>query len=314
VAYAEAVDVGYRRTTSILASIGLVALAGVAAGTGPASARSPLERVTLGGVNVISGDHIAGMSVHIPRPTSIEGDSFSNDDVSYSGRGRIVGLVLVEEDTRLSKAAELVSVRWSFCGKPGCRPRGDDVEEITSTSDWRGKRWEIPAGDYRLYLVADGAPVDVTLRLKGLEGRTSLRPTDLVGGRIAAPSATVPDPAGHLFLGRARPVTMHAPGLLIDGNTSGFTLGPSVTAQGSCFWRGRGEQDLIRSTPGPHCREFSERSGYALSRTTVGGGFAFWGLGHVPAGRWRSSYWSADVRAFPESDFLTLWLAYEGRA
>ena len=302
-----------RRTTSILVTVGIVAVAAGALATSPAAARSPVERVTLAGVNVISGDAITGMPVRIPAPTSIEGDPFTNDDVSYSGRGRVVGLALVQEGESRRDAFEVVSVRWSFCGEPGCRPDPMDVSEITTTSDWRGKRWEIPAGDYRLYLVADGAPVEVTLQLEGLEGVTSLRPSDRVGGRIAAPTATVPEPTGHLFLGRARPVRMPAPGLLIDGHTTGFVLGPSVTAQGSCLWRGRGEEDVLQSTPGPHCHDFAERGGRSLSTTTLGGGWAFWSIGGAPAGTWRSSYWSANTAAFPQSDFLTLWVAYEGR-
>ena len=303
-----------RRTTSVLSVSCLAALVAAALVTTPAAARSPLHRVTLGGVNVISGDHIVGMPVHIPRPTSVEGDPFSNDNVSYSGAGRVVGLVLVEEGGKLSKASELISVRWSFCGKPGCKPNREDVTEISTSSDWGGKRWRLPAGDYRLYLIADGAPVEVTLRLDGLAGSTSLRPSDHVGGEIAAPASDfVPDPAGNILLGRGDPVKMPAQGLLIDGDTMGFVLGPSVTAQGSCFWRGRGEEDALHSTPGPHCYEFAERGGTSLSSTTIGGGFSAWGIGWVPRGTWQSSYWSANVTAFPQSDFLSLWVPYVDR-
>lgn len=124
-----------RRTTSILGISCFVPLAAAAALPGPASARSPLERVTLGGVNVVSGSHLAGMPVHIPEATSVEGDPFSNDNVSYSGPGRIVGVALVQEGGPLRDAHELVSVRWSFCGEPGCRPDPMDVSEITTSSD-----------------------------------------------------------------------------------------------------------------------------------------------------------------------------------
>lgn len=106
---------------------------------------------------------------------------------------------------------------------------------------------------------------------------------------------------------------MPAPGLLIDGDTTGFVLGPSVAAQGSCLWRGKGEEDIQQSTPGPHCYEFAERGGRSASTTTLGEGWSTWGTGHVPPGTWRSSYWSANTAAFPQSDFLTLWVSYEGR-
>lgn len=65
---------------------------------------------------------------------------------------------------------------------------------------------------------------------------------------------------------------------------------------------------------GPHCYEFAERGGYSLGTTTIGGGFSSWGIGWAPAGTWQSSYWSANVTVLPQSQFLTLWLPYEGRA
>lgn len=302
-----------RRTTSILAAVGLTALVAAGLTAPPAAARSPLDRVTLGAVNVISGSDLTSVPVHVPRDATIEGDPFSNDDISYSGPGRVVGLALVEEGGPVRKAYELVSVRWSFCGAPGCEP-DEYADELTTSPEFGKKRWRVPAGDYRLYLVADGEPVDVTLRLHGLDGTTAIRPAAPAAGRIAAPTASVPDPAGHLFLGRARPVRMPEPGLLIDSQTTGLTLGPSYTAQGSCFWRGRGDDDVVRSTPGPHCYTFNERGGYGAGGGALGGGSASWGLGIVPAGTWRSSYWSANASATPQSQFLTLWLSYEGRA
>lgn len=35
----------------------------------------------------------------------------------------------------------------------------------------------LPAGDYRLYLIADGGPVTIRLRLNGLKGVTAVTPT-----------------------------------------------------------------------------------------------------------------------------------------
>jgi hypothetical protein len=106
---------------------------------------------------------------------------------------------------------------------------------------------------------------------------------------------------------------MPEPGLLIDGDTSGLMLGPSVSASGNCFWRGR-DEDAFHATPGPHCYEFAERGGYGGDVSMLGGGGSSWGIGTVPAGLWQSSYWSANATAFPQSEFVTLWLSYEGRA
>lgn len=55
-----------------------------------------------------------------------------------------------------------------------------------------GKYWdpsdatyELPAGDYRLYLVSDGSPVSVTLHFRGLDGEVTLAPSDPVGLQLA---------------------------------------------------------------------------------------------------------------------------------
>lgn len=305
---------GGKRTTPILVALVFVALVAGAL-ISPAGARSPLGRVALGGVNFISGDRLSGIPVHVPRQATIEGDPFANDDVSYSGPGRVVGIVLVEEGGPLRKAFELISVRWSFCGSPGCSPGPHDEYELTTSPDFGRKRWRIPAGNYRLYLVADGEPVEVTLRLHGLDGTTDLRPADRVTGRVAAPTASAPDPAGHLFLGRSAPVEMDEPGLLIDSYSSGIMVGPSAAAEGTCFWRSRGDEEVTEATPGPHCLTFAERYGFGGGGgSLIGGGAASWGLDTVPAGTWRSSYWAVNATAFPQSQFLTLWLSYEGRA
>lgn len=263
-------------------------------------------------MNVISGDGIAGMEVHVPRPATIEASYWENDNISHGGRGRIVGLALVEEGKPLRRAFQLVSVRWAFCRRPARAPK--DAVVLTSTSRWGGKRWRVPAGDYRLYLIADGAPVEVRLRLDGLDGRTALLPAAPVAGRIATPQTTV-GTTGHLFLGRDRPMVMPAPGLLINGDTSGFSTTPHFSARGECFWRGRFDQEPVeRSIPGPHCYNWAERGGLGAGGGVFGGGSSAWGMGTVPRGRWQSSYWSADASAFPKSRFLTLWLAYEDLA
>lgn len=301
---ANGLIVGAKRTISILGVLGVLAAAVAPASGSPAY--EP-ERVELGAVNVVSGDSIAGMEVRIPRPTSIQANPFENRDISYEGRGRVIGIALVEEGAPLSRAFQLVGVEWDFCGKPGCASRDRTV--LTHASDWGSRRWKIPAGDYRLYLIADGAPVEVELRLEGLEGRRTLRPSGRVAGRIAIPTGAA-HPSDNLFLGRARTMGMPTAGLLIDGNSAGFDRTPHGSARGACFWRRGDDGDVVRSTPGPHCYEFAERGGMGAGFGLAGGNSA-WGIGNVPAGRWRSSYWAVNVSAFPRTDFLTLWLSYE---
>jgi hypothetical protein len=60
--------------------------------------------------------------------------------------------------------------------------------------------WILPAGDYWVYVVADGSPVTATLRLPGLTGSSTLRPTRSVDALLVEPPSTLtPSPAGPAF-------------------------------------------------------------------------------------------------------------------
>ena len=282
-------------------------------GAGPATARGPSLRPVLGEVNIISGDRIAGMNVRIPETVDIPEEHFDNSAISIHGAGRVVGFALVEDRRPISKAYQLVATRWDFCGKPGCT--GEWQTSLTTGMNWRGRHgFRIPAGDYRLYIVADTAPARIELRLDGLKGQVDLRPEGDITGRIATPTSTVATPSPYTFFGRGRPMIMPVHGLLIDGDANEF--GPGVSANGSCYWRAQeGEEDLQHSTPGPHCLEFAERGGAGSSFATLGeGGFRSWGTGTVPPGEWRSSHWATTASASANPQFLALWLSYEDPA
>jgi hypothetical protein len=297
-----------RRGSALLMVAGfLCALVSPPASTA-ARERPRQPAVALGAVNVISGDRIAGMRVHVPRDADVSEEAFNNSNLSYSGKGRVVGVVLVQDGPPLRRAYQFVSTRWDFCGSPGCS--GEWQISLTHGINWHGRHgYRIPAGDYRLYLIADGAPVRIELRLDGLTGSTDLRPDVGVPGRIASPDSMVPSPASQVFLGSAQSMNMPTYGLLIDADE--HEHGPGAGASGSCYWRAKEDDGPERSVPGPHCLTFAERGGIGAGFSTLGGGSASWGTGNVGPGKWRSSYWSAYASPNVTSQFVALWLAYE---
>ena len=144
----------WRRAFAVLVLMLTIAFSALSAPR--ASATKPVELPMLGEINVITGDRIAGMRVRIPKPVALPEEPFDNPNISISGAGRVVGIVLVEEGTPLREAYQLVSTRWDFCGARGCS--GDWKTSLTHGMNWRGRHgYRIPAGDYRLYLIADGA-------------------------------------------------------------------------------------------------------------------------------------------------------------
>ncbi|HEX2294552.1 MAG TPA: hypothetical protein VHN37_04515, partial [Actinomycetota bacterium] len=98
-------------------------------------------------------------------------------DVSISGAGRVTGIALVEVGVRpWDGRAALLAVNLDFCGEPGCRSEEGPYLKTSGFLPAENERYPIPAGDYLLYTITDGAPVTVELTLDGLRGRTRIRP------------------------------------------------------------------------------------------------------------------------------------------
>ncbi|MBI4729532.1 MAG: hypothetical protein HY775_08545 [Acidobacteria bacterium] len=121
------------------------------------------------------------MRVRIPAPSTVSNEPEGNLDISIEGSGRFKGLVLVQ-DVPPDDQTILVAVRVpedALCGATYC-----PATPLVATEAWGpgaelvvGEQLPLPAGTYRLYVMAEGGPVSITLRLHGLTGSTSLRPT-----------------------------------------------------------------------------------------------------------------------------------------
>ena len=130
-------------------------------------------RTSLGGTVRITGSRTTVMEVRLPK--AVDMPSFQPPKgSSLTGDGRIVGIMLV--DPKLG--TRVVSyLRFGFCTAPGCKSpmahnwflaRGDGPQSPTA---------RVPAGDYRLVLVTDGRPVTAVLKLPGLKGTSTVRPS-----------------------------------------------------------------------------------------------------------------------------------------
>lgn len=168
----------------------LVALA-VLASSLPAwggSAAAAPRGVALAGRTIVEGDETGGMRVHIPRPVKIDLDS----GVRIRGDGRLAGVVLTRPDVTTYERDSFEAIRFGYCETPGCKPQKTSHQYLYgrggSNVEVEGAI-ELPAGTYLLYLLADDAPVRVTLRLRGLKGSKVLRPRRPVDSGFAVPNA-----------------------------------------------------------------------------------------------------------------------------
>ena len=272
------------RTRRALAATCLVALAGF---TSPATAEptpATSQAVPLAATTVIETAGSGTAEVFIPRTARLSGLVEQNPDVLLSGAGRLVGVWL---EPLGESSGYLASYRLpAFAGgeqltygsRPygECRPRAGALpltaECETPAAD---EPLELSSGAYRLTVLADGAPLQVTLRLQGLDEvsrSVPLQPLESVqralpvretlGDRLVTfgDSADVGGPARTFTVVAAAPVSTET--------------GPILLREASTC-----ERDGASAPPfgyGPHCPGGTSGSyGYAArvgDQDTFGGG------------------------------------------
>lgn len=139
-------------------------------------------RPSLGGTVRISGSHTTVMEVRLPKAVDISSFEAPKGS-SINGDGRIVGIMLLDPKLGLRAVSYL---RYGLCTTAGCRsPLARTWFLARGDGGPTGPGVKVPAGDYRLVLVTDGRPVSVVLKLPGLKGTTTLRPSRQVAVKHA---------------------------------------------------------------------------------------------------------------------------------
>lgn len=194
---------------------------------------------TLAGTTVVKGHAPAMMEVTLPSAARI----FTSRALDASGGGRFFGFVLRPAGTPGSDPRAIVGGQISFCDTAGCVPDAPfvTVEGFGFQEDSTGgQNFALPAGTYDLYLLTDGAPVQLTIKLDGLAGSTELEPETPITMSVdsPAPSMTVDSGLGvgpSLFsAGSANPVG-GAGGLIFQAVTLKGT-GPGDSEAGLCWY------------------------------------------------------------------------------
>jgi hypothetical protein len=161
--------------------------------TSPASAAKArtTRPPTLAGNTTLRGDHTAHMRVRLSRTATLKFDSSMSVSpaVRTVGRGRFVGVMLARVGTTATSGQWFAQVRVTGCGTKNCQPGAPgnrDLIDGQAIGDFTGfpevanttsfDHLTFPAGDYELSLIADAAPVAVTITLQGLGGATTLFP------------------------------------------------------------------------------------------------------------------------------------------
>ncbi len=151
----------------------------------PSSVSVARESRELRATTVITGDETSSVQVHLSQPARVDArDPMKrlggpNRSIRIAGAGRYAGIVLVRDDWEggVQHSDFFLAGRWGLCDDPGCDPRRRVINDVRGLSRDDQGRAILPPGDYTLHLVADAAPVKVTLTLEGApQGRTILSP------------------------------------------------------------------------------------------------------------------------------------------
>lgn len=152
------------------------------------------QRSVLRGVTTILGEAGTVMAVRLPEQTTVRTPFGDSPDLRIQTSSEFVGLALVGTSTdttgtvlfggRIPSGDQGTTFLAPLPDYPF--PGGGNYDFAKTYKD----ETTLPAGDYDLYLIAD-SPSRIELRLRTLEGRTTVRPSSPASYRIAQPPPTL---------------------------------------------------------------------------------------------------------------------------
>jgi hypothetical protein len=282
--------------------LGLGLLATVAAAP-PASAAE--SRVDLAGVTVLEGSQTAVIPVRLDRDAELLNPVyFPGQGVIASGDSPLVGFALVSDQPE----PEVVLVGGLLPWKVD-NPRATVTIPLTGVDF--GDRFNIPAGDYRLYLITDGEPGRVTLELGGLSGERVLRPQQPVPYALKMPeSRSITTPTGENFHVNGDHADLQSNGLIFSSDFTIYTKYLSSRSE-TCFY----DRATTESDFGPGCLPDGFGSAFVINDFTTltdrHGRYSYGGYPGLTPGTYGVGQNQQDVGEVEEFSTLTLWLSYE---
>ncbi len=267
--------------------------------------------VPLPGTVTVSGSANAVVRVHAARPFTFSGRSEYNDpeqrpnaDVQLAGRGRLYGVVLTQNTARRRHSKQAMDgatamlLRYGMCAGKACAPVRGGVglawalgPGVSQKGSGQDAVYGMPAGDYDLTLLTDGAPVTARLRFHGLAGAGSLQPRAKAASALT--EAVPVDPLGRSYAADDR-YRFRGLGMVLIA-TLGRSDAHSQPVTSFCLNQGNGETNSATDAADAEAT-CSTKAVDALARAYTGGspGPGFWGAqsangmiagGGMPAGR-----------------------------
>lgn len=264
------------------------------------------------GTTVIRGSSPGRVRVELPQEAVIAPLFTGSDpDVSIQGEGAFVGIVLRQESTTPGEPAAGL-----FAGllpkKPAAYSEGAAspyvFENLSAPSELGPVT--LPAGNYWLYLLADGHQVEVKLRFRSLEGSTSLAVTEEVSfdARKIWPNVKVGD---SLFMGTDTD-ELESRGLLLGVLwTTGESIPPGWGTLGHrsqlCLYQGEPPESEEMN---PACPSASFVAGHGNSGLTQAWQTSLLSI-NAPAGVWGWTAYYVNPGLPDDAAGVAAWVSYD---
>lgn len=248
-----------------------VALAaiGTAAAVTPAQAHYRLPR-SAAGTTIVQADHSGTVDLTLRDDARIAVAGANNPDVSISGAGRVLAMLLYRLDgtadavmaLRLPAAAGNRTFSFVTSSDPAAQSQCTepiDGVPLDQTCTPGPSTVRLHEGVYRLAVLTDGSPVTVMLKLHGLSGQRVFHPT------TDQPSAvgdltSLPNPTGTLARGVAH-LSPTATGVMFTVAVGKWAPKPDYFGSYGCMYDGT---DPIGDEMLPNCPEGSGAGGSIL--------------------------------------------------
>lgn len=272
------------------------------------AAGAPL-RPELAGTTVLTGSQTSVVPVRLSRPATLTAPDFGGGaGVVASGGGRLAGFALVSDEDRPERILVGGRLPWNVSAS---------LPSVTVVIPLAGYPffgpYEIPAGDYRLYLLTDGEPARVELRFGGLDGETTLQPVQAVPQTFRVLDEPLIATPGQGYVALGSSARLSSNGLIFNSRLARYEsyIGERVE---SCVY----ERETTDTDFAPNCPP--DGAGLALvtadlSAGAAGGATLDWGgVPHLTPGAWGTGFNQQSVGSLVSVQYMALWLDYEPAA
>lgn len=200
------------------------------------AAGSAPDPVALGRTTTVTVSSSGKTEVVLPRAVALSQAGTDNPSVRIETTGRHAGLALIDDARRDKTVAYVGWTNPAFSCGTTC-PAPVSPYSVLLVNETRGDT-NLPAGNYTLSVVTDGAPVKITLTFPELSGTASVEPTAPNGAVLAFPAARQQPVAGALVHTAGQSTDLAGDGLLFSRySVVGDTVaGPGVA--GTCLYAG----------------------------------------------------------------------------